>query len=98
MIILLQCRKREDSRKDIFVKVGQSLKLENTINGELGVLTPRTPSMNKRHRRHKNSEAGGNPWNPDCVHPCLQMEVLAGDLWHGHGVLVAAKEGAWLVR
>jgi len=91
-------KKREDSRKDIFVKVGQSLKLENTINGELGVLTPRTPSMNKRHRRHKDSEAGGNPWNPDCVHPCLQMEVLAGDLWHGHGVLVAAKEGAWLVR
>ena len=41
------CRKREDSRKDVFVRVGQSLKLENTVNGELGVLTPHKPSLNR---------------------------------------------------
>ena len=39
------CRRREESRKDIFVKVGQSLKLENSVHGELGVLSPRTPGM-----------------------------------------------------
>ena len=41
----LHCRRREESRKDIFVKVGQSLKLENSVHGELGVLSPRTPGM-----------------------------------------------------
>ena len=44
-IIIPGCRRREESRKDIFVKVGQSLKLENSVHGELGVLSPRTPGM-----------------------------------------------------
>ena len=43
-------RKRQDTdtRKDVFVKVGQSVKLENTLNGELGVLTPNTPSFTRQ--------------------------------------------------
>ena len=82
-------RRREDSRKDIFVKVGQSLKLENTISGELGVLTSQT-GLQRSHQ--------GIGWEPLCVVPSLQFEVLAGDSWAGVGFLVTAREGAWLLR
>jgi len=90
-------RRREDSRKDVFVKVGQSLKLENTISGELGVLTPSTPSV-IRHNRFKKEAQVGKPWEPYCVFPSLQMSITSGDVWAGVGFLVAASEGGWILR
>ena len=81
----------------MFVKVGQSLKLENTISGELGVLTPSTPSV-IRHNRFKKEAQVGKPWEPYCVFPSLQMSITSGDVWAGVGFLVAASEGGWILR
>ena len=126
------------------MKVGQSLKLENSVHGELGVLSPRTPGMARYMVQQSGRCAGDSilgtvlcfylwgearigslmimvqrpgaaedldiysllytiytniytiycrspaaqrsgdteaesPWSPQCVHPCLQLEVRCGD-------------------
>ena len=97
-LTLIFCsRRREDSRKDVFVKVGQSLKLENTISGELGVLTPTTPSVIRQNRFKKEAQVG-TPWEPYCIFPSLHMDITSGDVWSGVGMLVAAREGGWILR
>ena len=79
------------------MKVGQSLKLENTISGELGVLTPSTPSVIRQIRFNKDAQIG-KPWEPYCMFPSLQMTITSGDVWVGVGFLVAASEGGWILR
>ena len=97
VFLISYSRRREDSRKDVFVKVGQSLKLENTISGELGVLSPSTPSVIRQSRFKKEAQVG-TPWEPSCIFPSLHMDITSGDVWAGVGILVAAKEGGWILR
>ncbi|XP_023328571.1 GTPase-activating Rap/Ran-GAP domain-like protein 3 [Eurytemora carolleeae] len=80
--------KKDNSRKDIFVKVGQSLKLENMVCG-----------YGKERRERKETQPGvSKPWQPVSVHTSLQIEIIAGDCWAGVGLLVVAREGGWILR
>ena len=83
----LHCRRREESRKDIFVKVGQSLKLENSVHGELGVLSPRTPGMARY----------GVQWAECCVteHLALsRVSVCGGEARMGSLMVMVQGPGA----
>jgi len=95
----IHTNRRKENKRDVFVKVGQSLKLENTLTGELGVLSPAHTSYTRRLRlQSSGSPSSRPPWEPSCVFPSLQIQVVAGEHWAGVGVLVSAREGAWLLH
>ncbi|XP_059082033.1 GTPase-activating Rap/Ran-GAP domain-like protein 3 isoform X1 [Tigriopus californicus] len=78
-------RKKEiDTKMDKFVKVGQTLKLESALKGEISssVVAPR-PSKSL--------------WEPLCIFPNFEHDVICGDSWMNSNLLLGTTDGVFLI-
>ena len=81
------------SPQDAFVKLGQTLKLESALNGEI-------PSGMAGGKRAGNSNKGWakSPWEPSCIFPYFpHANVLSGDSWANSNLVLGTEDGTFLV-
>lgn len=76
--------------QDAFVKLGQTLKLESVLRGEVA---PSHPTTNANQTRDS-----GNVWDPNCIFPDFKHEVVCGDAWNNtHLFIGTADHGTFLI-
>jgi len=107
-----QRRKDEDSKKDAFVKLGQTLKLESVLRGEVS----QSLDQSRRRGSSENSSAlspssmqpppsppgstakAGGPWEPACIFSSFKHEIVCGDSWaNAHLIICTADAGTFLI-
>lgn len=94
--------------KDAFVKLGQTLKLESSLSGEVppGIARARAGSMKKVgcvqfwyiSQHFMQCYPFQSPWGePACVYRGFSHAVNCGDSWNNSNLVLAADQGTFLI-
>ncbi len=84
------------------MKLGQTLKLESVLRGEVPTGLDQPSSHHKSVANSSivasvSSSNAGHAWDPVCIFPNFRHEVLCGDTWANAHLVIGTTEGTFLI-